>query len=564
VGWTSNNPGFSVSRASFNLADLSHININPLGTPAYPTTWKNISPRLGVAYQLSTDPNWGSVLRAGYGIFYDTGSQPSTLLANPFNARYNNQGAGVVAPVVQFPIANANAVFVTPSAARTTLPVSNGGQDYLIDPKFKLPFVQQINFTLEQRIGAAQTVTASYVGALGRRLVGFYIYPSGTGNGAVFAQINPITGVATPDSMVIVGNYSSSNYHSLQTKFQRQFAAGLAAVVSYTWSHSIDDASVNSSASALTLPTAKTAASGSPLALIRGNSDFDVRQNLALSVVYNIPSPSNRLSKAILGHWSFDPIYHFQTATPIEVLTGTTGSIGGTTYNQRPNLIPAVAVYVSGADCAAMYGGQGCPGGRGLNIAPVTTAQAASAGCVAPTAANAKGAFCTPQPLGSQAISGNLGRNTIRAFPLQELDFSLQREFPIHESFRLRFQADLFNVFNHPSFGPEAATLNSPAFGISPNMANSSLGANINQGAGFNPIFSTGGPRNFQFALKLFFQCATYHGPLAGRIRQLRSNTLQDRQVGWRRAVQIRPARAVARLERNRHARDVVPHGCPL
>jgi hypothetical protein len=140
-----------------------------------------------------------------------------------------------------------------------------------------------------------------------------------------------------------------------------------------------------------------------------------------------------------------------------------------------------------------------------LNLAPVTAAQAAAAGCVAPTAANAKGAFCTPLPFGTQTVSGNLGRNRVRAFPLQELDFSLQREFPLHESIRLRLQADMFNVLNHPSFGPQNGTLNNPAYGISQIMANSSLGANINQGAGFNPIFSTGGPRNFQFALKLFF-----------------------------------------------------------
>ena len=505
VRWTSNNPGFSVQRSTFNLSNLTNININPLGTPAYPTTWGNLSPRLGVAYHLATDAKWGSVLRAGYGVFYDTGTQPLTLLASPFNARYNNQGAGIYSPLVQFPIAGNSALFVTPPAARTTLPVSNGGQDYLIDPNYKLPYVHQVNVTIEQRVGSLQTITASYVGAMGRRLVGSFIYPAGTGNGAVFAQINPITGATTPDSMVILGNYSSSNYHSLQTKFQRQFAGGLAAVASYTWSHSIDNASVSSQAATLTLPTAATAAAGAPISLLRGNSDFDVRQNLALSVVYNIPSPSNRLARAAFGHWSFDPIYHYQTATPIEILTGTTGSIGGTAYGQRPNVIPGVPIYVTGADCAALYGGQGCPGGKGLNIAPVTAAQAAAAGCVAPTATNAKGAFCTPLPLGSQTISGNLGRNSVRAFALQELDFSLQRDFPIRESVRLRVQADMFNVFNHPSFGPENGTINNPAYGISPLMANSSLGANINQGAGFNPIFSTGGPRNFQFALKLFF-----------------------------------------------------------
>ncbi len=503
--WTSNNAGFSIQSSTFNPSNLSGININPLGTPAYATTWANFSPRLGVAYQLSENPKWGRVLRVGYGLFYDTGSQAGSLLSNPFNGRFNNQGSGAIAPTVQYPISSANAVYVTPPPARVTLPVSNGGTDVLIDPNFKLPYVHQINVTVEQQIGGRQSLTASYVGALGRRLIGGLLNPANSGNPAVFAQINPITGVATPDALVIIGNYSSSSYHSLQTKFQRQFSGELAAIASYTWSHSIDNASVSSQVSTQSLPTAATLASGAPVALLRGNSDFDIRHILAFSLVYNLPSPANALARAILGHWSVDPIYHYQTAAPIDILTGSTGSIGGTGYSQRPNLITGVPVYVSGADCAAQNGGQGCPGGVQLNIASVPVTAAAGTGCAAPTATNAKGAFCTPLPVGGQAVSGNLGRNIIRGFALQEFDLSLHRDFPIHERFRLRLQADMFNVFNHPSFGPQNGTLNNVAFGTTTSMANSSLGVQSSNGAGFNPIFNTGGPRNFQFAMKLFF-----------------------------------------------------------
>jgi hypothetical protein len=503
--WTSHNPGFSVQKSTFNLSNLSAININPFGTPAYPTTSGNFSPRLGVGYQLSDNPKWGRILRIGYGIFYDTGAQVGGSLSNPFNGRFNNVGAGANSPLVQYPITIANAAYVTPPSPRLTLPVSNGGQDNLIDPNFRLPYVHEINFTLEQQLGSKQSFTASYVGALGRRLIGSLIYPANDGNPSVFAQINPLTGVATPDSLAILGNYSTSSYYSLQTKFQRQFSGGVSALASYTWSHSIDDASVNSQVATITLPTAAELASGLPAALLRGNSDFDVRHNLALSLVYDIPSPSNALARAVLGHWSFDPIYHYQTALPIDLLTGTTGAIGATAYAERPNLIAGVPVYVYGSDCAAQNKGQGCPGGVELNTAPVSASAAAAAGCAAPTATNAKGAFCTPLAVGGQAISGNLGRNVIRELPLQELDFSVHRDFPIHEQIRLRFQADMFNVFNHPSFGPEGGTLNGATFGAITNMANSSLGANNGSGSGFNPIFNTGGPRNFQFALKLFF-----------------------------------------------------------
>jgi len=413
---------------------------------------------------------------------------------------------------VQYPITNANSAFVTPPPARLTLPVSQGGTDNVIAPNFKLPYVHQVNFTVEQQLGSKQTVTVAYLGAFGRRLIGALLYPANKANINTFAQINPTTGAATADAVNIIGNYSSSDYHSLQTRFQRQFSGGLAAIASYTWSHSIDDTSGNGVLGTTTLPNLTQLAAGRPLALLRGSSDFDVRQNLALSLVYDIRSPSNRTARAIFGHWSVAPIYHYQTALPLDVLSGTTGTLAGTGYAERPNLIPGVPVYVSGSECAAQYqslqGISDCPGGRALNLAPVSAAVAASTGCVAPTTgatANAKGAFCTPAPFGGQPISGNLGRNAARAFSLQEFDFSLHRDFILHESIRLRFNADLFNVFNHPSFGPEGVTINAAPFGVTSSMANTSLGANNNSGSGFNPVFSTGGPRNFQFALKLFF-----------------------------------------------------------
>ena len=304
------------------------------------------------------------------------------------------------------------------------------------------------------------------------------------------------------------GNYATSSYHALQARFQRHFSDGLAAIASYTWSHSIDTGSVNASIPAQAVPTAAILASAIPFNLVKASSDFDIRQALGVSLVYDIPTPfaGNRFASAVLGQWSVDPIYHYQTAVPVDVFANNTGTLGGATgLSQRPNLIPGVPVYVYGADCTAQRNGQGCPGGVGFNVAPVSTPVAAANGCIAPTAANAKGAFCTPMPIGGQAVSGNLGRNVLRGFPLQEFDLSVHRDFPFRERFRLRFQSDMFNLFNHPQFGPEGGLISGSSFGLATAMANSSLGAAVNSGAGFNPIFNTRGPRNLQFAMKLFF-----------------------------------------------------------
>src|SRR5262249_14420833 len=56
------------------LNDPATIALAPRGTPLYQTTYGNVAPRVGLAYLLTEKPNWGSVLRGGFGIFYDLGS----------------------------------------------------------------------------------------------------------------------------------------------------------------------------------------------------------------------------------------------------------------------------------------------------------------------------------------------------------------------------------------------------------------------------------------------------------------------------------------------------------
>jgi len=63
----------------------------------------------------------------------------------------------------------------------------------------------------------------------------------------------------------------------------------------------------------------------------------------------------------------------------------------------------------------------------------------------------------------------------------------------------------MFNVFNHPQFGPIDTLMLDSTFGTTTAMANSALGAGVSSGSGFNPTFATGGPRNFQIAGKFVF-----------------------------------------------------------
>ena len=93
---------------------------------------------------------------------------------------------------------------------------------------------------------------------------------------------------------------------------------------------------------------------------------------------------------------------------------------------------------------------------------------------------------------------GSLGRNSIRGFPESQIDFALRRTFPIAERLKLQFRGELFNVLNHPNFANPGATVTSATFGLSSQMLAGGLG-------GVSSLYSIGGPRSVQLALKLIF-----------------------------------------------------------
>jgi hypothetical protein len=68
----------------------------------------------------------------------------------------------------------------------------------------------------------------------------------------------------------------------------------------------------------------------------------------------------------------------------------------------------------------------------------------------------------------------------------------------------LQFRAEMFNVLNHPNFGPPQPGIGRGGFGQSTQILSESLGGNVGAG-GFNALYQLGGPRSIQFALKLHF-----------------------------------------------------------
>ena len=122
----------------------------------------------------------------------------------------------------------------------------------------------------EQALGGQQTISVSYVGSAGSRLL----------QSAFAFSPNPNIGAA-----ILVGNSASSNYNALQLQFQRRLSHGLQALGSYTWSHSIDDASAGSTGVFSNLLVLGLNPNAN-----RGPSDFDTRNTFSAGITYDVPT----------------------------------------------------------------------------------------------------------------------------------------------------------------------------------------------------------------------------------------------------------------------------------
>lgn len=420
------------------LNNRATMTLAPRGTPLYETTYGNIAPRIGLAYEFGGLRNWGAAVRAGFGVFYDLGQGSLGGVSSffPYLADKNFS----LAP---FPLSPQDAA---PPALTTNPPVATM---LVADPQLKLPRTYQFNVALEQSIGNNQSLSATYVGAIGRQLLRVT---------NLFA-VNP-----SFDFIALTDNSATSDYHALQVKFQRRLSRGLQALSSYSWSHSIDIASTDAIATNINTP-----GQIADINLDRGNSNFDIRHAFTAGVTYDLPSPgSQKTVKALLNGSSIDSFFYARSAPPVNIV-GSSFTTAGTQLAPRPNLIPGVPLEIHGSQFA---------GGKIFNRAAFSTA-----------------------PAGTQ---GSFGRNVLRGFGAWQADVGLQRQFHLSERLRLRFRAEFFNLFNHPNFGSPTNVLTNPLFGRSTQTLANSLGSGGANG-GFNPLYQIGGPRSIQFALKLQF-----------------------------------------------------------
>jgi hypothetical protein len=434
------------TRDRFSAFDpaLGLVNTSQLpGHHLYDAPLKNFGPRVALAWTppVSLIPGRETVVRAGYGMYYDT------MPLNNFTGMARNPtgttGGFTIVPSAPIPFGVGVPIFGT-GAPQPPFNLTS------VDPNFQTPNTQSWNLNVQQQLSRSVVLQVGYVGNKStHQLQSLDInQPTpGINTATNTSQSRRPFNSIYPDLRQIntISPVGWATYNSLQTVLRANNFHGLTTQVSFTWSHNIDTASEVSDFFGTSgyVPQDSRNLAGSV-----GNSEFDQRRALVFTYIYAIPSPRPGTPLAVLlRNWQISGTTTFRDGLATPVLTFG-GESGVDNFHERPNCVGPIRYQLS--DFTQPY------------VLP--------------------GAFAPPAP----GTFGNCPRNPIVAPGLNNWDFSIQRTLRLSERFSFEFRTSFFNAFNHPNFGepsPDLSTL---------------ITATADDGS-FDSHFGVGGPRNIQF-----------------------------------------------------------------
>lgn len=390
----------------------------------------DLAPRFGIAYLLTPKTVW----RAGYGLFYspeNDGREDILTKNTPFaqQAQYTNYWYD--GPPYEYQddagVPRSTAIN-TPSSGRidpSTITDGNLVTTYGVDPHLKTGVSQMYNMAVQRELSKNLTLEVDYVGTTAHNLS----YEVGDINANPYDQTNNYNNRITTDlgQIQYLGDYGGSSYNSMQVKVTKRESHNLSFLLSYTYSHSLDNGP-------------------SPFDLGLNNdhpqdpydlhtewasSDNDIRHNLVFSGLYRLPfgkgqmlgSHWNQAENAILGGWQINSIYTMQTGTPINVIRG----------NNPTSVLPGLR--------PDRIGNPVLPRGKRTLLHYFNTAAFTDArfDCSTPTSQTCN-------------APGDAGRNLFTGPGNINIDGSLFKEFVMAERYHLQLRLEAFNALNTPHF----------------------------------------------------------------------------------------------------------------
>ncbi|HEX4275462.1 MAG TPA: carboxypeptidase regulatory-like domain-containing protein [Bryobacteraceae bacterium] len=394
----------------------------------------NFAPRFGFAWN-PAQLNKRVVLRGGFGMFYNR--VPDALFDNsrsnpPFLASYSICCGTASSPFDGGQIAYALGANDSPFSYPANPALATGINPVTLAPNpgptgpaavqiwgtpqhVATPYAYTYSFEATAELPGRVVATAGYQGSTGHKLIRIvnqnYLYPNNPSFGPVY--------FIQPDV--------NSNYNAFLFTVRRSLSNGLQFQANYRWAHSIDQASYEGPG----FVTNQTYPQD--LHFERGDSDFDVRHNFNLSVLYEIPSGrvTSRLARAALAGWQINAIFTAHTGFPWTPVTGQSISTPG-----GPSLSPTRPI--------AYFGGALTDHGNDTFLSPN---------------GDFPGGGAKYFDISASGIPG-IGRNTLRGPDYIGDDFSLAKQVHfgrirgLGENAMLDLRVNLFNAFNRLNLAP--------------------------------------------------------------------------------------------------------------
>ncbi len=352
-------------------------------------------------------------------------------------------------------------------------------------------YVENYFLDVQQQLAKNTLLDVAYVGNHGLKLEGFL-----NGN-----QKNPALGFARPytswpSDITEALNEFWSNYNALQVRYEQRFVAGLTLLNSFTWEHSLDNASASLEGNT---PSPQD---GNNIKADYGQSDYNLPVANVTSLVYELPfgqgrhflANANGLTNSILGGWQVSAINTMQAGTPFNITYSPNSAQQvslqiSATYRganeYRPDLVPGKKVTQGRSSRAANTGYVNYINFASFAIPPIKDA-----------AGNVLSPF------------GNAPRNPGRSPAFYETDLDLNKKFDLPgDRLKMEFRTEVYNLLNHTNLflpgnisGSQGTT--TATAGVGGSVPVSTITGNPTGGG---QITSTFEPRIFQFALKIIY-----------------------------------------------------------